>query len=189
MLYSLISLDCISSLSWTLIVLYYILLYMKYFYLFLLKHIFLSCLLAYKHLEMKNYCSSLLGRRHRHPTPVLLSGQSLGWRSLVGCSPWGRWELDMTELLHFHFSFSCIGEGNGNSLQCSCQRIPGMEEPSMGSHSRTRLKWLSSSSSGNISLKHVNQLWQKRRKALAWVGTESEVCFILSIFLAGSDWD
>ena len=25
-----------------------------------------------------------------HPTPVLLPGKSHGWRSLVGCSPWGR---------------------------------------------------------------------------------------------------
>ena len=30
------------------------------------------------------------------PTPVLLSGGSHGWRSLVGCSPWGRTELDTT---------------------------------------------------------------------------------------------
>ena len=29
-------------------------------------------------------------RRQRHPTPVLLPGKSHGWRSLVGCSPWGR---------------------------------------------------------------------------------------------------
>ena len=29
--------------------------------------------------------------------PVLLPGESCGWRSLVGCSPWGRQELDMTE--------------------------------------------------------------------------------------------
>ena len=28
---------------------------------------------------------------------VLLPGKSHGWRSLVGCSPWGRKELDMTE--------------------------------------------------------------------------------------------
>ena len=48
--------------------------------------------------------------------PVLLPGKSHGWRSLVGCSPWGRWGLDMTEWLHFHFSLSCIGEGNGNAL-------------------------------------------------------------------------
>ena len=55
-------------------------------------------------------------RRQWHPTPVLLPGKSHGWRSLVGCSPWGRWESDTTERLHFHFSLSCIGEGNGNPL-------------------------------------------------------------------------
>ena len=31
------------------------------------------------------------------PTPVLLPGKSHGWRSLVGCSPWGRTESDTTE--------------------------------------------------------------------------------------------
>ena len=31
-----------------------------------------------------------------HPTPVLLPGKSHGWRSLVGCSPWGREESDTT---------------------------------------------------------------------------------------------
>ena len=50
--------------------------------------------------------------------------KSHGWRSLVGCSPWGRKELDMTERLHFHFSLSCIGERNGNPLQCSCLENP-----------------------------------------------------------------
>ena len=34
--------------------------------------------------------SRLLGRRQWHPTPVLLPGKSYGWRSLVGCSPWGH---------------------------------------------------------------------------------------------------
>ena len=29
-------------------------------------------------------------RRQWHPIPVLLPGKSHGWRSLVGCSPWGR---------------------------------------------------------------------------------------------------
>ena len=59
-------------------------------------------------------------RRQWHPTPVLLPGKSHGWRSLVGCSPWGREESDTTEQLPFHFSLSCIGEGNGNPLQYSC---------------------------------------------------------------------
>ena len=90
-------------------------------------------------------------RRQWHPTPVLLPGKSHGRRSLVGCSAWGRWELDTTQWLHFHFSLSCIGEGNGNPLQYSC-----LENPRAGgawwvaiygvAQSRTWLKWLSSSS-------------------------------------------
>ena len=36
-------------------------------------------------------------------TPVLLPGKSHGRRSLVGCSPWGRWELDTTSLSLFIF--------------------------------------------------------------------------------------
>ena len=63
-------------------------------------------------------------RRQWQPTPVLLPGKSHGRRSLVGSSPWGRKESDMTEPLHFHFSLSCIGEGNGNPLQCSCLENP-----------------------------------------------------------------
>ena len=41
-----------------------------------------------------------IGRRQWHPTPVLLPGKSHGQRSLVGRSPWGREESDMTERLH-----------------------------------------------------------------------------------------
>ena len=90
-------------------------------------------------------------------TPALLPRKFHGWRSLVGCSPWGRYESDATERLHFHFSLSRNGEGNGNPLQCSCLENPGMGEPgglpSMGSHkSRTRLKRLSSSSSSSMNL-------------------------------------
>ena len=74
-------------------------------------------------------------RRKWQPTPVLLPGESQGWRSVVGCHPWGRYESDITERLHFHFSLSCIGEGNGNPLQCSCLENPrDSGPPSMGSH-------------------------------------------------------
>ena len=99
--------------------------------------------------------SCIRWRRQWHPTPVLLPGKSHGRRSLVGCSPWGRWGLDTTERLHFHFLLSCIGEGNGNPLQCCC-----LENPRDGGawwaaiygvpQSGTRLKWLSSSSSSCI---------------------------------------
>ena len=103
------------------------------------------------------------GRRQWHPTPVLLPGKYHGQRSLVGCSPWGRKELDTTERLHFPFLLSCIGEGNGNPLQCSC-----LENPRDGgawwaavhgvSQSWTRLKRLSSSSSSYI----MKILWSKK---------------------------
>ena len=66
-------------------------------------------------------------RRQWHPIPVLLPGKSHGWRSLVGCSPWGRWGSDTTERLHFHFPLSCMGEGNGNPLQCSPGESQGWE--------------------------------------------------------------
>ena len=36
-------------------------------------------------------------RKQWQPTPVLLPGKFHGRRSLVGCSPWGREELDTTE--------------------------------------------------------------------------------------------
>ena len=38
-----------------------------------------------------------------HPTTVLLPGKFHGWKSLEGCSSWGRWGSDTTEWLHFHF--------------------------------------------------------------------------------------
>ena len=78
--------------------------------------------------------------------------KSHGWRSLVGCSPWGRWELDTTERLHFHFSFSFIGEGNGNPLHSSCLENPGDGGAWWAAvygvaQSQTLLKWLSSKQS------------------------------------------
>ena len=100
---------------------------------------------------MRTY--SIAWRRQWQPTPVLLPGKSHGWRSPVGCSPWGREESDTTERLHFHFSLSCFGEGNGNPLQPSC-----LENPRDGgacwaavygvTQSRTQLRLLS------ITLQH-----------------------------------
>ena len=67
----------------------------------------------------------------------------------------------MTKRLHFHFSLLWIGEGNGNPLQCSC-----LENPRDGAawwaaicgvaQSRTRLKWLSSSSSMSVWIAKIN---------------------------------
>ena len=109
-------------------------------------------------------------RRQRHPSPVLLPGKSHGWRSLVGCSPWGHWGSDTTERLHFHFSLSCIGEGHGNPLQCSC-----LENPRDGgawwaavcgvAQSRIWLKRLSNSSSRKENIVKLKDRQKKRTHA------------------------
>ena len=98
-----------------------------------------------------NFCA-FLPKNLRKICWSLMPGKSRRRRTLVGCGPWGRTESDTTERLHFHFSLSCIGEGNGNPLQCSC-----LENPRDGgawwaavygvAESRTRLRWLSRSSS------------------------------------------
>ena len=95
-------------------------------------------------------------------TPVLLPGNSHGWRSLVGCSPWGHWGSDMTERLHFHFSLSCIGEGNGNPLQCSCLENPRYRGAWWTTvygvaQSQTWLKWFSSSSSNETVIQNAHK--------------------------------
>ena len=110
-----------------------------------------------------------LRRRQWQPTPALLPGKPHGWRSLIGCNPWGREELDRTERLCFHFSLACIGEGNGNPLQCSC-----LENPRDGgawwaaihrvAQSRTRLKRLSSSSNVFIPMVQWVESRQKTKQ-------------------------
>ena len=114
--------------------------------------------LSHQGIPYKSYIYTILQsircamRRQWQPIPVLLPGNSHGWRSLVGCSPWCREESDMTERHHFLFSLSCTGAENGNPLQCSC-----LEKSRDGgawwaaiygvAQSWTRLKQLSSSSS------------------------------------------
>ena len=72
------------------------------------------------------------------PTPVLLPGKSHGRRSLVGCSPWGRWELDMTHDFTFTFHFHALEKKMATHSSVLAWRIPGTAEPgglpSMGSY-------------------------------------------------------
>ena len=96
-------------------------------------------------------------------------------------SPWGREESDTTERLPFHFSFSCIGEGNGSPLHCSC-----LESPRDGgawwaavygvTQSRTRLKWLGSSSSSIQKTCRGRGHWEGRKgKTLNEIKWEGEI--------------
>ena len=110
---------------------------------FLLLYLFTSCFftLFYPYLR----------RRQWHPTPVLLPGKSHGWRSLVGCSPWGRWGLDThwaTSLSLFTFMqwrrkwqpTPVFLHGESQGLGAWWASVYGVAQ------SRTRLKRLSSSS-------------------------------------------
>ena len=86
-----------------------------------------------------HFYNLLLLRRQWQPTPVLLPGKSHGRRSLVGCSPWGRWGSDTTEWLHFHFSLlHTLEKEMATHSSVLAWRIPGTGEPgglpSMGSH-------------------------------------------------------
>ena len=89
----------------------------------------------------------------------------------------GSLESDTTEQLHFHFSLSCIGEGNGNPLQCSCLENSRDREAWASiygvAQSRTRLKWLSSSSTLHqvakvleFQLQHQSFQWTSRTDLL-----------------------
>ena len=72
------------------------------------------------------------GRRQWHPIPVLLPAESHGWRSLLGCSPWGRWESDTT--FHFH----ALEKEMATHSSVLAWKIPWMVKPgrlqSMGLH-------------------------------------------------------
>ena len=74
-------------------------------------------------------------RRKWQPTPVFLPGESQGRGSLVGCSLWGRTELDTTEatqqqqqqqriLQHTDLSVRVPLLLQGNFLRCSVKEQP-----------------------------------------------------------------
>ena len=67
-------------------------------------------------------------RRAKQPTPVFLPGKSHGRRSLVGCSLWGRRELDMTErpssnLPKWEENLRFTGRWSPNSFPRGCSRL------------------------------------------------------------------
>ena len=71
-------------------------------------------------------------RRQWHSTPVLLPGKSHGWRTLVGCSPWGceesvghDWATSLFTFLHWRRKWQPTpvflpGESQGQRSLMSC---------------------------------------------------------------------
>ena len=134
------------------------------------------------------------------PHSSTLAWKIHGQRNLIGCSPWGRSELDMTEWLHFYFSLSCTGEGNGNPLQYSCLENPrdvgawwaavyGVTQ------SQTGLKRLSSSKMSPCELVLHKIIPRRTSSGLGnWDCRETEInkkCFIKcwALWTARTRWD
>ena len=85
-----------------------------------------------------NVCYEHKQRRQWHPTPVLLPGKSHGWRSLVGCSPWGCQSRTRLSDFPFTFHFHALEKEMATHSSVLAWRIPGTGEPvgllSTGSH-------------------------------------------------------
>ena len=84
------------------------------------------------------YLRILPWRRQWHPAPVLLPGISHGWRSLVGCSPWGAKSRARLSGFTFTFHFHALEKEMATHSSVLAWRIPGTGEPggllSMGLH-------------------------------------------------------
>ena len=65
------------------------------------------------------------------PTPVFLPGESHGQRSLAGYCPWGRTELDRTEVTtqHTHWLTFCNAAESLQSCPTLCDPIDGRRPP------------------------------------------------------------
>ena len=72
-------------------------------------------------------------RREWQPPPVFLPGESHGWRSLAGYSPWGREESDMTERLHTHILILRLPWAGSGPLVLAADSSPPSSEPSLTS--------------------------------------------------------
>ena len=108
-------------------------------------------------------------RRKWQPTPVLLPGKSHGQRSLVGYSPWGCRESDMTERLHFHFhtlyNFSCLINSKVRTWECTllstlyCSQGLRLQSPKFKPKSSTEQK-VPVLGSENMCSHATSQVWK-----------------------------
>ena len=93
---------------------------------------------TYKFHHFINPAIHISRRRQWHPTPVILSGKSHGWRSLVDCSPWVAKSRTRLSDFTFTFHFHALEKEIATHSSVLVWRIPGTGEPgglpSMGSH-------------------------------------------------------
>ena len=71
-------------------------------------------------------------RSQCQPTPVLLPGKCHGQRTLVGGSPWGHEESDMTERLHFSLFHFITRKTTKMSVMVKDNCLPSTESGMVG---------------------------------------------------------
>ena len=98
-------------------------------------------------------------RRKWQPTPVLLPGESHGWRSLVGYSSWGHKESDTTE------QFYSLTHSPTQSESWWRTEEPGMLYSPWGRKESHTTYWLNSKNSSIPYLPSLQQ-WQHKSQAL-----------------------
>ena len=85
------------------------------------------------------YVRKIPCRREWQPTPLFLSGESRGQRSLVGYSPWGHKESDRTERVTLSLSHMAI---NSVQVSPSASALPSSMEVSVGLQGNCQASWL-----------------------------------------------
>ena len=134
-----------------------------------------------------------LWRRQWHPTPVLLPGKSHGWRSLVGCSPWGAKSRTRLNDFTLTFHFPALEKEMATHSSVLAWRIPGTGEPgglpSMGSH-RIGHDWSNLAAAGfylkyswnNYQHIHCTNKWKKKSRYF-WESFNLLLFYLIFCFL------
>ena len=102
-------------------------------------------------------------RRQWHPTPVLLPRKSHGQRSLVGCSPWGRYSRTWLSYFTFTFHFHALEKEMATHSSVLAWRIPGT-----GSLVGCRL-WGRTESDTTEAMQQQQQHWVKTKDREFWL--------------------
>ena len=111
-------------------------------------------------------------RRRWHPTPILLPGKPHGWRSLVGCSPWGRrvghdWatSLSLFTFMHWRQKWQPTpvffpGESQGRRSLLGCRLWGGTESET----TETTYQWRNTLYQTNLPTNNNYKHWIKLLK-------------------------
>ena len=101
----------------------------------------------------------------------ILAWKIHGWKSLVGCSPWGRKKPDTTEQLSFFLSFTLHGE-----------RLPSQEQSFISAGKRTPLPFQLPSAlwpqlKGRKMHRHQGNTLDATREESKKLGVREDGCF------------